>query len=158
MKILKAYCDGSCYNKTKEGGIGIFIPIEDRKVSIGIRNTSSARAEILALIFTLFELSNTEFHKAFVYTDNQYVVYTIEKGWLDNWIKNREHNFRKNFDLWLVVRNFLSVLMDQGKVVILVWVRGHTGQEDFNSQCNNVADRLANYKNDFELVLMDKNL
>ncbi|MFA7367676.1 MAG: RNase H family protein [Bacilli bacterium] len=155
MKKLEIYCDGSCYNKIGKGGIGIFIPLLNFQLSIGLKNTSSDRAEIIALIHSLDAIRFQEFDHAIFYIDNQYVVNTIEKGWLVNWIRNKEFDTRKNIDLWLTVKSFIDGYKKKGKQITLKWIKGHSKKEGFNTKCNHVADMLADYKQKFELTIID---
>ena len=67
-----------------------------------------------------------------VYSDSQYVVNAVEKGWVFGWEKN---NFskKKNADLWT---RFLRVYRKHR--VKLQWVRGHSSNKE-----NNYCDELA---------------
>jgi len=151
---IKIYSDGSCYNKIGEGGIGIYIPLLDRKISIGVKNTSSDRTEILGLLHSLVELNTVNFTKATIYIDNQYVVKTITQKWLVRWIRNGEYG-RKNLDLWIPIWEFMETHNRNGRKIELVWIKGHSKAQDFNTKCNHIADMLADYKQKFELTIID---
>jgi len=75
-----------------------------------------------------------------VYTDSKYVVDSVEKGWLFNWIKLRFKG-KKNRDLWM--RFHEVYLLHQVK---FVWVKGHASIPG-NERCDQLAVAAANGSN-----------
>lgn len=147
MAEITIYTDGSCNNHTHDkGGYGIVLINGTVKQFAGgqYSNTSSARMEILAIIKGLSKCKEGDV--VTVYSDNQYAVNTLAKGWLFKWI---EKNFeqRKNKDLW---RQFHKEYLRLDKRVTLKWVRGHDGNE-----YNEIADRLATLGSKREAIISD---
>lgn len=136
MNKVTIYTDGSCNNWTHENGGYGFVLINGsiRKFCGGsYSNTTSARMEILAIIKALKKCNPGD--KIVVYSDNQYAVNTIEKGWIFLW-KKENWRGRKNKDLWEMFLKEFSRLHGNIK---LKWIRGHDG-----TYWNEVADILAN--------------
>jgi ribonuclease HI len=71
-----------------------------------------------------------------IYSDSEYVVNAIKKGWLWNWEKK---NFKKtaNVDLW---KRYIP-LHEKYKPEF-VWVRGHAGHPE-NERCDELAVAAA---------------
>lgn len=144
--MITIYTDGSADNRTgkKTGGIGIVMMYKDKTGKVYTKthydgkyiNTTSARMEILALITALKLVKKRKRHQIHIYIDNQYVVNTIEKKWLFNWISRGQQ--KANMDLW---KQFYELYEQHGmdKFVHLHWIRGHNG-----NQYNELADELAN--------------
>ena len=76
-----------------------------------------------------------------VFSDSQYVVNSVEKGWLKTWIKTDFKGGKKNKDLWKhyhdLAKNF---------TIKFVWVRGHANNP-FNNRCDELATAAADGKN-----------
>ena len=74
--------------------------------------------------------------KAELYTDSQYIVNAINKGWLKGWKAKgwkRKDGELKNPDLWQRLDKLLSV-----HEVSFNWVKGHADNE-FNNRCDALA-------------------
>ena len=108
MPDITIYTDGSALGNPGRGGYGVvLISGKHRKeLSAGYRLTTNNRMELLAVIKGL-EALTVENCNVTVYSDSQYVVNALEKGWLAGWEKK---NFRKrlNADLW---KRFLVCLL-----------------------------------------------
>jgi ribonuclease HI len=150
MAKVEIWTDGSCNNHTHnsggygivmvfDGNVGDFIPglaVANSSVRQfcggSYMNTTSARMEILAIVKALEKCTLGD--EIIVYSDNQYAVYTLAKGWLFKW---KMENFRakKNTDLWKL---FLVQYERLKGNVKLEWVRGHAG-----NKYNELADQLA---------------
>ncbi len=134
---VKIYTDGGCLNNPGPGGFGaILLHRNHRKeISGGFRLTTNNRMEILAAIRGLDALK--ERCRVTIYSDSQYVVNAIEKGWALRWRSNgwRRNRTEKavNPDLW----EKLLDLCDRHEVRFQ-WIRGHAGTEE-----NERADQLA---------------
>jgi ribonuclease HI len=72
-----------------------------------------------------------------IYTDSQYIVNSVEKKWLDNWIKTNFKGGKKNKDLWLT---YAALAKDF--TIKLVWVKGHADNK-YNNRCDELATAAA---------------
>ena len=87
--------------------------------------------ELLAVIIGLEALKNLG-QQVTVYSDSKYVVDSVEKGWVFNWMK-KGFAGKKNKDLWV---RFLNVY--QLHKVKFKWVKGHAGHPE-NERCDELA-------------------
>jgi len=76
-----------------------------------------------------------------IYSDSQYVVNSVEKGWLKNWMATGFKGGKKNKDLWLQYHE----LADKHKIKF-VWVKGHA-DNPHNNRCDELATTAADGKN-----------
>ncbi|MFZ9214497.1 MAG: RNase H family protein, partial [Sediminibacterium sp.] len=76
-----------------------------------------------------------------IYTDSQYIVNSVEKKWLDNWIKTDFNGGKKNKDLWLT---YASLAKDF--TIKFVWVKGHANNT-YNNRCDELATAAADDTN-----------
>ena len=99
---LVIYTDGAARGNPGRGGYGVVIMYGDKKkeLSAGYRHTTNNRMELMAVIVGLQALKKKGLSLT-IYTDSQYIVNTITKGWLDTWIKTDFKGGKKNKDLWL---------------------------------------------------------
>ena len=136
-KRVTVHTDGSCLGNPGPGGYAAVLEFQgqERELSGGFRRTTNNRMEILAVIAGLEALSET--CSVTVFSDSQYVVNAIEKGWARKWRANgwmrNKRDSAVNPDLW----DRLLGLLDKHDVE-LKWVRGHAGNAG-----NVRADRLA---------------
>ncbi|NJK37787.1 MAG: ribonuclease HI [Oscillatoriales cyanobacterium RM2_1_1] len=137
LKQVTIYTDGACSGNPGTGGYGaVLIYGSHRKeISGGFRRTTNNRMEIMGAIAGL-ELLNSACTVT-LYTDSQYLVNAIMKGWAKRWRTNgwkrNPKEAAKNPDLW----QRLLDLCDKHDVKF-VWVRGHAGNIE-----NETCDRLA---------------
>jgi ribonuclease HI len=131
--MITIYTDGAAKGNPGPGGFGaVLISGKHRKeISQGFRLTTNNRMELLSVITALEALKN-DGQQVTVYSDSQYVVYAIEKGWVFGWEK-KDFKKKKNPDLW---QRFLKVFRRHH--VKFVWVRGHA-----DNPLNNYCDQLA---------------
>jgi ribonuclease HI len=135
---VEIYTDGGCIGNPGPGGYGVILLYDQRRkeLSGGYRRTTNNRMEILAAIKGLEALKKR--CRVTLYSDSQYVVHAIEKGWARRWKANGWLRNRKepaiNPDLW----ERLLQLVDKHEVRFK-WVRGHAGTPE-----NERADVLAN--------------
>ena len=101
--------------------------------------------ELLAVIKALQSLIRKNIPLT-IYTDSQYVVNSIEKKWLDNWIRTDFKGGKKNRDLWLEYHK----LSRQFKIT-MKWVKGHA-----SNAMNNRCDLLATTAADGHDLLIDE--
>lgn len=147
MENIILYTDGSSRGNPGPGGYGaILISGNHRKeLSKGYRLTTNNRMELMAVIAGLQAIKKNELPIT-VYSDSQYIVNSVEKGWLKTWIKTDFKGGKKNKDLWKhyheLAKNF---------TVKFVWVKGHA-----NNPHNNRCDELATSAADGKELLIDK--
>jgi len=136
--MIKIYTDGACLGNPGPGGYAAIIQTSHQEQELvgGFNHTTNNRMEMLAVIKGLEEVLPSS-ESVLVYSDSQYVINGIVKGWAKQWRANRWVKKDKkpalNPDLW----GRLLDLCESGKVDFQ-WVRGHTGHPE-NERC----DRLA---------------
>jgi ribonuclease HI len=139
MKI-EIFTDGSSKGNPGPGGYGIVMRYGDKvkEYSEGFRRTTNNRMELLAVIKALEKLKRYDI-PVIVYSDSKYVIDSIEKGWVFNWVKTGFRG-KKNEDLW---RRYLDL---HSKFTIeYSWVKGHAGHPE-NERCDVLATS-ATYNN-----------
>jgi ribonuclease HI len=139
MKI-EIFTDGSSKGNPGPGGFGIVMRYGDKvkEYSEGFRRTTNNRMELLAVIRALDKLKRYDI-PVIVYSDSKYVIDSIEKGWVFNWVKTGFRG-KKNEDLW---RRYLDL---HSKFDIeYSWVKGHAGHPE-NERCDVLATS-ATYNN-----------
>ena len=143
-KIL-IYTDGGANPNPGPGGYGVVLRYQDhrKELSGGFRLTTNNRMELLACIKGLDSLK--EKSDVILFSDSQYVVNAIEKGWAKKWRKNdwktKTGELRTNHDLW---EKLLSVYEKHD--VKFRWVKGHAGNMD-NERCDQLASQMARKRN-----------
>ena len=87
MKIY-IYTDGAASGNPGPGGYGIvMIAGKHRKeLAKGYRLTTNNRMELLAVIVALEQIKSGG-SDVLVTSDSKYVVDSVEKGWVFNWVK-----------------------------------------------------------------------
>ena len=141
MKKVNVYTDGACKGNPGNGGWAAILEYRgvERELSGGEENTTNNRMELTAAIMGLKALK--EPCDVTLYSDSQYLVNAINKGWLAEWTKK---NWRKtdrspvlNDDLWKELCTQLEI-----HNVEFVWVRGHDGHS-YNERCDALAVAAA---------------
>jgi ribonuclease HI len=131
--FIHIYTDGAASGNPGPGGYGAVMLYKDKRkeLSEGFKYTTNNRMELLAVIVALEHLKNEGSHVV-VYSDSKYVVDSVEKKWLQGWIKK---NFKgvKNVDLWL---RFLVLYKKHH--VKFTWVKGHADNVE-NNRCDVMA-------------------
>jgi ribonuclease HI len=137
VKKVTIYTDGGCTPNPGPGGYGIVLIFGDqrRELSGGYRNTTNNRMELTAAIRGLQALK--EPCDVTLFSDSQYVVNGISKGWArkwksKGWIK-ADKRPAENTDLWEDLLNLCDT-----HTVRFEWIRGHNGHSE-----NECCDRLA---------------
>lgn len=143
---INIFTDGSCYYKTKQGGLGVYIihPNGEHFISEGYAPTTISRMEGFALLRALQFIDNDYNGVINIYSDSEYIIKTFTDSRRDKW---ELYNFMgvKNLDMWQAIfREY-----DKKSANILFYhIRGHnTNLADDLVFGNNVADILCNYKN-----------
>ena len=138
MKV-NVYTDGACSGNPGKGGYGILMEWVGKpyikEFSEGFRLTTNNRMELLAVIVALEQLKK-EGIVVIVYSDSKYVVDSVEKKWVFNWVK-KGFKDKKNADLW---RRFLLVYKKHE--VKFQWIKGHN-EHPQNERCDQLAVKAA---------------
>lgn len=138
---VEIFTDGACRRNPGPGGYGVVLLYESRRreLSGGFRLTTNNRMEILAAIAGLEAL--TEPCRVRLYSDSQYLVNAIEKGWAARWRaagwKRNSREKAVNPDLWERLLELCRVHR-----VEFLWVRGHAGHPE-NERCDRLATAAA---------------
>ena len=137
MKEVTIYTDGGCSPNPGPGGYGIVLIYggHRREISGGFRRTTNNRMELTAAIRGLQALK--EPCQVRLYSDSQYVVNGISKGWALRWKSKgwvlSDKRPAENVDLWEELLRLCEM-----HTVGFEWVRGHAGHSE-----NECCDRLA---------------
>jgi ribonuclease HI len=110
-----------------------------KELSAGFKRTTNNRMELMAVIAGLEALKKNEVLLK-IYSDSQYVVNAVEKGWLKNWIATDFKGGKKNKDLWLR----FAGLADNHRIQFH-WVKGHA-TNPHNNRCDELATMAADGK------------
>ena len=140
LKHMVIYTDGACLGNPGPGGYGVVLlhGKERNEFSRGFRLTTNNRMEMLACIVGLQALKGP--CAVTLYSDSQYVINSMTKGWALRWRKNkwkRNGEDVPNADLWAKLLD----LCDTHKVRFN-WVRGHAGNKE-NERCDHLASQAA---------------
>ncbi|ASZ13213.1 ribonuclease HI [Chitinophaga pendula] len=141
MADLIIYTDGSSRGNPGPGGYGVILMWGQvrKEISQGYRRTTNNRMELLAVIVALEALKKPGL-VANIFTDSEYVVNAVTKGWLWNWVKIGFKD-KKNADLW---KRFIPLFRQHQ--VKLNWVKGHASNP-FNNRCDELATSAADSGN-----------
>jgi len=143
MKSVTIYTDGGCLNNPGPGGYAAILLFGDHRKEIfgGFRLTTNNRMELYAAIAGISALK--ERCSVTVYSDSQYLVNAMEKGWVlkwraQQWWRNKKNGERAlNPDLW---EKLLQV--SENHEVAYRWLRGHAGSVE-NERCDELAKAAA---------------
>jgi len=144
FKSVTLYTDGACLGNPGPGGYGVVLIYGDRRkeLSGGFRLTTNNRMEIMAALVALQALK--EKCRVVLYSDSQYLVHAIERGWAARWRANQwRRNQREralNADLW---ERLLPAV--ESMDVEFRWVKGHAGHPE-NERCDELAMGAAKAK------------
>lgn len=135
------YSDGACLGNPGPGGYGtVLLAGKHRKeLSAGYRHTTNNRMELLGAIAGLEALNRP--CQVTLWSDSQYVIHAMTKGWLAGWQRRGWRNANKepvkNQDLWQRLLRAVGA-----HEVDWRWVRGHTGNVE-NERCDRLAMAAA---------------
>ncbi|MGE5409783.1 MAG: ribonuclease HI [Clostridiales bacterium] len=144
-KHVLIYTDGGSLGNPGPGGYGAVVIYKDKRKEItgGFRLTTNNRMEITAAIEGLSTLK--ENCKVTLYTDSQYLVNSIMKGWAKKWKSNGWKRNKKdkavNVDLW----EKLLALLEKHDVEFK-WLKGHAGHIE-NELCDKLSKQSAASRN-----------
>ena len=141
MKTVDIYTDGACKGNPGAGGWSAILVFggKEKELFGGERVTTNNRMELTAAIEGLKALK--EPCRVNLYSDSQYLVNAINKGWLESWKKKGWRKADKsavlNDDLWKTLDELLCT-----HDVEFIWVRGHDGHV-YNERCDELASGFA---------------
>ncbi len=132
------YTDGAARNNPGRGGYGAILMYKNthKEIAQGYLHTTNNRMELMAVIKAL-ELLKRENLNITIYTDSQYIVNSVTKGWLNKWLKTHFKGDKKNPDLWLQY-----FLISKQQQINFVWVKGHA-ENPYNNRCDVLATTAA---------------
>ncbi len=138
MNKIVIYTDGSSRGNPGPGGYGAILMWGQKvkELSKAFRKTTNNRMELLGVISALEALKTKEL-PVHIFTDSKYIVDSVEKKWLDNWIKTNFKGGKKNKDLWLQYNAIAKSLKIQ-----FHWVKGHA-DNPYNNRCDELATLAA---------------
>ncbi len=141
-KGLIIYTDGASRGNPGPGGYGAILKwgAIEKELSQGYRKTTNNRMELLGVIAALEELKKDGLNIT-IYSDSQYIVKSVEQGWLKNWIATGFKGGKKNKDLWLRYHE-----LSKKHHIKFVWVKGHASNA-FNNRCDVLATTAADSGN-----------
>ena len=141
MADVVMFTDGAARGNPGPGGYGtVLMSGRHRKeLSEGFKITTNNRMELLAVISGL-EALKTPGNRVLVYSDSRYVVDSVEKGWLPNWVKTGFKG-KKNRDLW---ERYIEAARPHQ--VRIEWVKGHSTNKE-NNRCDALAVEASHLPN-----------
>jgi ribonuclease HI len=135
---VNLYSDGGAEPNPGKGGFGVIMSYKGNKkeFSQGYVMTTNNRMELMGVIHGLEKLKTKSIVN--VFTDSQYVINGIEKGWAlkwksKNWFRNKTEK-AVNADLWEKLLNLIAA----HEKVSFSWVKGHAGHIE-NERCDHLA-------------------
>lgn len=137
MKFVEMFTDGACSGNPGKGGWATILRYEghEKELCGGEIETTNNRMELTAVIEGLKALK--EPCRVRLYSDSQYVINSITKGWVYNWQRNgwrkSDKTRAQNVYLW---EQLLPLLKEHQ--VEFVWVKGHDGHPE-NERCDKMA-------------------
>lgn len=137
LKEVDLYTDGACSGNPGPGGWGAVLIFKGKRMELsgGEAMTTNNRMELTAVIQGLLKLK--ERCRVRIYTDSQYIVNAVNKGWVfgwqnNNWMK-KDKKPALNRDLWETLLDLLTVHQCE-----FVWLKGHAGHDE-NERCDSLA-------------------
>lgn len=137
--VVNIFTDGACKGNPGPGGYGVILQspgYPEKTLSAGYRLTTNNRMELLAVIEGLKMIKKPE-AEITVYSDSNYVVDSISKGWVFGWQK-KGFVGKKNPDLWTEFLLLYRKLKPK-----FVWIRGHNNHPE-NERCDKLAVAASN--------------
>ncbi len=135
------YTDGAARGNPGPGGYGVVLMFGNHKkeLSQGYRLTTNNRMELLAVI-TGLEALKKHGMQVRIFSDSQYVINSVQKGWLAKWIRTNFAGGKKNKDLWMRYHK-----LSQNYKIHFQWVKGHA-DNPYNNRCDELATTAADGK------------
>ena len=138
MDKIIIYTDGSSRGNPGPGGYGAILMWGDKvkELAGAFRKTTNNRMELLGVITAINALKTTSL-PIHIYTDSKYVVESVEKKWLENWLRTDFKGGKKNKDLWTLYAKIAKPYNIQ-----FHWVKGHA-DNPYNNRCDELATQAA---------------
>ena len=138
MSELIIYTDGAARGNPGRGGYGAILMFGEKKLelSAGFRLTTNNRMELMAVIEALKALKKNHVPIK-IYTDSKYIVDSVNKVWLNGWIKTDFKGGKKNKDLWTAYYHLAKKFQ-----IKFQWVKGHA-DNPYNNRCDELATQAA---------------
>jgi len=138
LNEIVIYTDGAARGNPGPGGYGVVLMAGNHKkeISKGYKHTTNNRMELMAVIAGLEALKKNDLPVT-IYSDSQYVVNAVSKGWLNNWMRTGFAGGKKNKDLWTKYHQLAKKFN-----LKFVWVRGHA-DNIYNNRCDELATSAA---------------
>lgn len=132
------YTDGASRGNPGPGGYGVVLIAgsHQKELSQGFRYTTNNRMELMGVIEGLKAMKKKGISIT-VYSDSQYVINAIQKGWLNKWVKTNFSGGKKNKDLWLAYYHLAKDF-----ALTFIWVKGHA-DNFWNNRCDILATNAA---------------
>ena len=136
MSYVEVYTDGSSRGNPGPGGYGVVLKYGDvqKELAEGFLRTTNNRMELMAVIVGLETLTRP--CQVLVVSDSKYVVDSVEKKWIDGWVR-KQFKGVKNPDLW---QRYLRAAQQHS--VRFQWVKGHATHV-LNNRCDVLATQAA---------------
>jgi ribonuclease HI len=135
-KRILVFTDGACSGNPGPGGYAVILQYGDhrRELSAGFRRTTNNRMELMAAIVALSSLK--EPCHVTLFSDSEYVVNGISKGWARGWRAKGWRRTGKTVPNWELWRQLLELC--ERHDVEFRWVEGHAGHVE-NERCDELA-------------------
>jgi ribonuclease HI len=135
---LHIYTDGAARGNPGRGGYGVVLLWGQKlkEIASGYRLTTNNRMELLAVIVALQSLTKKDIPIT-IFTDSKYIVDSVQKKWLNTWIKTDFKGGKKNKDLWLKYFD-----LSKQFTIKFEWVKGHA-DNPMNNRCDELATAAA---------------
>lgn len=154
---LIVYTDGSCNRQTKQGGFGIYMEykapsrsiIATKTYNAGYYDTTISRMEMRAILTAMRKIVDKQI-KTVIVSDSALCINAFNKGWVQRW-RSEGWFDRPNADLWRAMLDEILKFKD----LTLIHTRGHGKGKESYIHGNEMADRLADYKQ-FDNYLLDE--
>lgn len=139
--MIKIYTDGAAQGNPGPGGYGVILKYNNhyKELSQGYRLTTNNRMELLAVI-TALEAIKKDGIPVTIYSDSEYVINAVEKGWLWSW-EQKNFKSKANADLW---KRYIP--LHKKYKPKFIWVKGHAGHTE-NERCDQLAVQAARGSN-----------
>ena len=137
MKTVTIHTDGACSGNPGPGGWSAILEYNgvEKELSGGEAETTNNRMELMGVIAALSVLKEPCIVE--LYSDSNYVIAALSKGWVYSWQKNGWRKADKkpalNVDLW----EQLLLLIEKHEMRYH-WVKGHADNEK-NNRCDQLA-------------------
>lgn len=134
MNNLKIYTDGAYSSSRDQGGIGIVVLKEDKKVleySNMFKRTSNNQMELIAVILALRTITKS-YDSITIFTDSQYVIGCATLGW----------KRKKNVKLWQEYDKQFEQISSLCPNITFTHIKGHNGDK-WNEYCDKLAVKAS---------------